>query len=140
MTTVVPTLSSVGWAKSPAEKADALLAHFYEADYYQTYLYSGQVTNVQYVMEQYGHDVILVAQQLRESLHTYLSRYYDLVNIDVTSEPMTEPVLTNGYQLRVFCQVTENGKEYSFGQSIVAANSKIEKVIKLNNLELGKLT
>lgn len=136
MTIAVPTLSAAGWVRSPAEKADYLFSHFYESDKFQTYLYSNNVSNLQYLIEQFGHDIITVTQKLRSALEIYLARYYDVVTVEVTSEDVLAPTADGKITLRVFCRVIENGKEYSFGKLIVAMNSKLEKVITLNNMEV----
>lgn len=137
MTVVVPTLSTSGWVKAPSEKADFLLAHFYESDKFQTYLYGQNVTNLQYIIEQTGHDAIAVTQRLRTELETYLGRYYDSALVDVTIADSTTTDAGSQLTIRVFCRVTENGKDYSFGKMIMAMNSKLEKVVDLNNYEQG---
>lgn len=135
MTIAVPTLSASGWITGTQEKADFLLSHFYESDKFQSYLYGGNVSNLQYVIEQYGHDVTLLTQHLRSTLQVYLQRYYDSVNIDLTSVESQDSSQAGKIQLRLYCSVTENGKEYSFGRLIEAIDSKLERITKINNTE-----
>ena len=135
MSKVVPTLSSSGWVSSAQEKADMLFAHFYESDKFQTYLYGDNVSNLQYVIERSGHDMIAVVSSLRATLETYLGRYYDTVNVDISTADTTPDLPSGKIILRVYCTVTDNGKDYSFGRLIEAMNSKLEKVVKINNSE-----
>lgn len=137
MTVAVPTLSSNGWVRAPADKADYLLAHFYESDKRQTYLYGENVTNLQWLIEQYGHDIILVCQEVRRAVQLYLSRYYDTADVQVTSdtEPgyTTVPNDTSFVRLRMVCTVTEEGKEYSIAKLIEISDGKFKKVVNLVN-------
>ncbi len=132
MTIPVPTLSSSGWVTALSEKADFLLSHFFASDKYQTALYGKNVSNLQWLVEQYQKDPMAMSQQLRSAVETYLSRYYDIATAQVS---VTDPDKDGSgrYGLRLYCSVVENGKEYSFGKLIVLLNSKIDKIIKLNN-------
>lgn len=130
----VPTLSAQGWVKSSAEKADSLMAHVYVSDKKQTALYGNNVTSIQAIVQKYGHDIIALTQQLRLELSTYLQRYYDTVNVDVRSTENVEAgIATGAYTLSIYCLVTEDGKQYSFGRLLQISNSKLEKVFSLNN-------
>lgn len=128
----VPCLSLAGWVSSPSEKADALIAHFYESDKAQTLIFGDHVSNLQYVVEQYGHDIIALQQNLRIVLETYLGRYYDAVNVEIQSNnSMSDPVAK--IELRVYADVTDGDQHYSFGKLLMISNSKIEKIASLNN-------
>lgn len=127
----VPCLSPAGWVRSPSEKADALIAHFYESDKAQTHLYGDQVSNLQYLIERYGHDIISLQQQLRAALEIYLGRYYQVVTVRVSNDDT--PAKTDGkIEMRVYADVTEDGHQYSFGKLLQISNSKIERVSNLN--------
>lgn len=138
----VPTLSSAGWVRSASQKADFLLSHFYESDKFQTYIYGQNVTNLQWLIEQYGHDIIKVCQEIQRALELYLGRYYESVAINVVSDDdpaiNAVPNETSSIKLRLYAQVTEKGKDYSFARLIMATNSKFASIVKLNNE--GKLS
>jgi hypothetical protein len=125
----VPSLSSAGWVTAPADKADLIMAHFFEAEKSQTFLYGDNVTSLQWLVEQFGNNPTSMTQELRDALNVYLNRYYTgvIVNINVVDDG------TPRYELRVFIQVTEDGKQYSFGKLLQVTNSKISKIISLNN-------
>jgi len=130
----LPTLSGSGWITEIAEKTDRLFAYFFVSEYSQTHLYKGNVTSLPFIVQQYGHDEFAIGPNLEKSLHLYLSRYYDDVRIEVT-------VTSNGelgegsteLDIRVDAVLTEDGKQYSLGRLISTVDSKIMKIIKINN-------
>lgn len=133
MTIAVPTLSASGWVRAPAEKADFLLSHFYESDKFQTYIYGTNVTNLQWLIQEYGHDLVRLCSEISRSVEAYLGRYYDQATAQCIALDAREGEPEGSSTLKLFCQVFENGKEYSIGRLIVATNSKFEKIMKLNN-------
>lgn len=137
MTIAVPTLTAAGWVRSPADKADALMSHFYESDKFQTYLYGQAVTNVQWLIEQHGHDVLTLCTRMREALEDYLNRYYDAALVQVTSDDNPSynetPNQSSKITLRLVITVTDGGRDYSFAKLIQASDSKFERIVDLNN-------
>lgn len=129
MSTPVPSLSAAGWITAPADKADKLMAHFFEAEKSQTYLYGDNVSSLQWTVEQFGHNPNAMTQELRTTLERYLNRYYtsSTINVSVVDDG------TPRYELRVFIQVTDNGKQYSFGKELQMNNGKLAKIISLND-------
>lgn len=137
MTVAVPTLSTLGWVRAPAEKADFLFSHFYTSDKFQTYLYGDQVANVQWLVEQYGHDPLTFCQHVKTTLEQYLGRYYDFVLVEATSDDdatyNASPNQGTQIKVRLYVRVTENGKDYTFAKLISASDSKFQAIIDLNN-------
>jgi len=135
MTIPVPSLTVAGWVKSPAEKADLLFSHYYESDKFQTYIYGNNVANLQHVIEQNSHDVVALVQAIRSSLEVYLGRYYEAVLVDVSVDEESEEYKQGNVKLKVYCRITENGKDYSFARLIETIDSKLKQVAKINNFE-----
>jgi len=135
MTIPVPSLTVAGWVKSPAEKADLLFSHYYESDKFQTYIYGSNVANLQHVIEQNSHDVVALVQAIRSSLEVYLGRYYEAVLVDVSVDEESEEYKQGNVKLKVYCRITENGKDYSFARLIETIDSKLKQVVKINNFE-----
>ncbi len=128
----VPTLSVVGWVRSPAEKADMLFSHFYESEKAQTALYGDNIANLQWLIEEYGSNIVNLLAEMRQAFEKYLSAYYDAVNASVTSNDGIEN--TNGHiTISVHIDVTEEGKTYSFGRLLKITDSKIAQIIAQNN-------
>lgn len=137
MTVAVPTLSSRGWVRSAAEKADYLLAHFFESDHFQTYLYGDSVASLPYLVEQHGGDPMKLCSELQQVVQAYLSRYFDNAQVEVTSDDdpayNLNPNPNSAVALRMWASVLQDGKEYSVARLIETANSKLVKVVNLNN-------
>ncbi|EKD22571.1 MAG: hypothetical protein ACD_84C00043G0005 [uncultured bacterium] len=129
----VPMLSPAGWTTSPSEKADALFSHFFEALKSQTALYGDNVASLQWIIEQYGHDIITVTRKLQAQLETYLGRYYEVVTVTVTNDNNATS-MKGDVTLTVHANVMSGGVQYSVGKLLQISNTKLEKIIALNNL------
>lgn len=128
----VPTLSPAGWVTSPAEKADTLLSHLFLSLKSQSFVYGNNVSSIQGVIEQYGHDITVVTQQMGLLAEAYLRRYYDVAIATVTNNNNATN-LTSSAEISIHVQVTENGITYSLGKLLQISNSKITKIITINN-------
>ena len=136
-TVPVPSLSLLGWVDAAAQKADLLISHIFEADKSQTYIYGKQVTSLQWIIEEYGSDILTVCRELRSAIESYLNRYYDTALVEVTSND--SPTLnTSSITLNLYCKVTEGGQEYSFGKLLEITDSKIAKIMNFNNNETNQ--
>ncbi len=131
MSKVVPTLSPIGWAKSPEDKAYFLFSHFYESMKNQSRTYGNNVSNLQWLVERYGKNVPEFCAQLRNTLDAYLGRHFESVSIDVTSDlnVNSQSGLAN---VTISSSVYENGIRYSFGH-LVQMNGKVTKLLTLIN-------
>lgn len=125
----VPSLSVRGWVTAIPEKADLLFSHFYESDSSQSYIYGTNISNMQKLVESFGHEPDLLCENIRSTLLLYLGRYYPSVTTDVIQKTSVDNKVT----ITIAIDVVEEGKKYSFSRLLMLTNSKIEKVIKLNN-------
>jgi hypothetical protein len=128
----VPSLSSLGWVTDPGNKADLLLSHFFEAEKSQTFIYGDNVSSMQFLLQQYGHNINSLIANTQSVLEKYLGRYYDLATVSVTCEEAD--VDTSGdVNITIRCKVNENGTTFDIATAINVVNSKIVKIINLNN-------
>jgi len=127
----LPMLSSIGWARAPADKADGLMSHTYESDMFQSYIYNGNITSLQGIIEQFGHDIPKCCREIERAYTRYFERYYDSASVQCVEAAETEA--TSETHLRFYCSVVEEGKEYVIARLIVSKDSKFQRVIKLNN-------
>jgi hypothetical protein len=132
MATPVPTLSSAGWVVTPAQKADYLMAHFYEAMNNQSYIFPGEVSSIQYVIEKNAGDIPATCQAIQQVLEKYLSRYYPNTTVQVSSDD-TSGNTSSQVNLTIYISALEAGETYAFTSLIQMANSKFVKAINLNN-------
>ncbi len=126
---VLPTLSTSGWVTAISEKADRLLAYFFEADGLQSSIISQRVYSLPFILQQFKGDGYTISKEIQSKLSSYLSEYFDGVEVQTD---FTEA--TNGdIEIKIYANLTENGKDYSLGKLIVLADNNISKVIGLNN-------
>lgn len=133
MATPVPTLSVGGWIVTPQQKADYLMAHFYEAMANQTYVFKGQISSIQYIIEQNAGDMAKTCDALRLALEQYLGRYYDSVVVQVSSDDVTDNNPSSLVNLMLRISVVEDKTSYGFSKLISMADSKFLKAVSYNN-------
>lgn len=131
----VPTLSSSGWVgaagTAPAEKIDYLMTYFVYTIKNQTTVFGSNATSLQALLEDAGNDMNRASSNMRTALITYLGRYYDSVNVDVTyalTDPTNSSSLTT---LTINVTVTENGLSYSIARQLQLVNGKFQAFIDL---------
>ena len=129
----VPTLSRAGWSKSPAEMVDFLLSDFFIAEYSQSYLYKDNITSLPYLIQRYQGDVPGLVEAMRRYLEDYLGSYLDDILVDVTSDAGTSENPTSAVAITIYIQFSRNGVVYSVGKLIETLNSRIKKIVNLNN-------
>jgi hypothetical protein len=129
---VVPTLSPAGFVDNIIDKADFLFAHVFESDRSQSYIYPNGVMSVAWFIQEYGHDISTLTMQLRLGLEAYFSSYFDAVAINVISDA-NETNLTNSVNLTISAHVVDDGVDYSLANLVEITNSKVNKVIRINN-------
>lgn len=129
----VPSLSMSGWTTNTVEKADFLLSHFFESDKAQSYLYRGNIANLQFIIEEHGDNFIAMCDKIRQTLESYLSRYYPRgVVVDVSNN--ASEITSNEVTLRIYCRAIEDdGKEVVFGKMLNVKDTKFSKIMSLNN-------
>lgn len=126
---ILPTLSTSGWVSSISEKADHLLAYFFESDGLQSALYRDKVYSLPMIIKDFNGDGNAISKAVQESLHNYMYNYFD--GIEVQSDHSVDE---NGkVNIKIYARLTENGKDYSLGKLVVLADNNISKVIGLNN-------
>lgn len=131
----VPTLSTLGWVRTVAEKIDFLLAHFFYSDQFQTTLYGNNVSNFQAILEQYGNDVTGAANAVRDTLTRYLGRYYQSVNVN-TSTSLEDASKSSSRMVMVLSIFfTENGVEYNAATEVTSIDGRFKEFTRINNLQ-----
>lgn len=128
MTTAVPTLSASGFVTNIGPKADNVVAYFLTSEYSQSDIYYKNITSLNWLVAMYGNVPNEMTSQTRTALERYLARYFEGVQVNVT----TEGADAGRYSLVLDITVTENGKSYSLGREITLVESKVIQII--NNL------
>lgn len=128
----VPSLSASGWVTAPAEKADLLMSHLYTSMYSQTQLYPDQVTSLQWIVQQYGHDISELTIQMQKWLNTYFNRYYTVADIRISNNDTASNV-AGIITLTIDIVVNEGTDQYSIGALIKTRDSKLLEILRINN-------
>ena len=126
---VLPTLSSSGWVTAVSEKADRLLAYFFESDGLQSSLYRDKVYSLPTIVKDFNGDAQVITNEIQTQLTQYLSKYFTAVEVQADHEVNDKGEIT----VKIYARLTEDGKEYSLGKLVVLADNNISKVIALNN-------
>ena len=126
---ILPTLSTSGWVSSISEKADRLLAYFFEADGLQSAIYRDKVFSLPFIIKNFNGDAFAITQEVQAKLSEYLGGYFD--NVDIQADHEVDE--NNKINIKIYAKLTEKGKEYSLGKLVVLADNNINKVINLNN-------
>lgn len=134
----VPTLTSKGWVADAESKADALLSYYFTSQYSQSNLFAGNISSLQYMIQQWGNNPSALQNKLSQALQTYLGRYFDNAAVDVT---VLDPTSQQDARLtvRVDAMVTQNGENYSLGRLVSFLNSTIVSIMNINNGTTGAL-
>lgn len=129
---LLPSLSPDGWVQSTAEQADYLISHFFEAEYSQTHIYEGYVSSFPWLIRQYQSDMTGLTSATMDTLSRYFGAYFDNVQVDCAVNEIIPA--SSQINLSIYVAFTDkNGKDFILSRALDILNSKIAKVIALNN-------
>ncbi|BAW19545.1 hypothetical protein [Ralstonia phage RP31] len=129
----VPTLSTQGWVTDLSSKIDFLLAHYVSTDQEQSNVYKNNISNMQYIIENYSGDPLQTAEAIARSVQTYLGRYYEQVIAEARF------VLDNAVESQTTIKITlalnftEDGISYTANRLLTYFNGKFKSITEVNN-------
>lgn len=127
-----PSLSEDGWVNNPAKIGDYLLSCFFVADFSQSYIHSGRISSFPWILTDTQGDISRTVSVTREILQSYFSRYFSSVDVEVQEVPNVEEPSKG--QLSIYVRYTgSDNVAYVLGKLLQYQNTKIEKIIALNN-------
>ena len=130
--TLYPSLSEDGWVTSPDKTADYLLSCFIVSDYSQTYMYTGEVSSLPWILQDTQGDMTRTLVDVRLTLSKYFSRFFDSVNVDVTEIPNVEN--PTKAQISIYVKFKDkSGKEHILGKLLQLSDTIVESVVTINN-------
>lgn len=128
----LPTLSPEGWVQSTAEQADYLISHFFASEYSQSHLYNSNVSSFQYIIQNAQGDMSRTVSELKSTLSFYYGRYFDNVIVEANYEQL--PLDSSKVNITLYISFNDkSGKEFILGKTLELINSKISKIININN-------
>lgn len=125
----VATLSLAGYLKTPAEKADTLMAHSQASDKSQTALYGDNVASLAWLFERYSSDLGKLCEEIKNMYQALFNRHFDSADVDATLDPTGTD--ENRLTLRLYISFTQDAKAYSVGRLLYGLNGKYEKMVKV---------
>lgn len=133
---MMPTLSEEGWVSTAASIADNLFAHFFVSDYSQTQLYLNQVASFSWILQEGQGDMSKISTLTQETLEKYFGRYFSNVIVEVSTANDTET--PNKASVTIYVSFKDkDGKKYVLGKLLSMLNSKVAKIIDINNNSTG---
>lgn len=128
----LPSLSVDGWVNSSIKTADYLFSHIFLSDYSQTYLYTGFVTSLAWIIQATEGNMAETIRLTQLQLGEYFTRYFNNVVVEVTEvENIENP--SKG-QISIYLRFTDTeNKEYVLGKLLTIIDSKITEVVNINN-------
>lgn len=135
MAIAVPTLSTFGWVTNPPEKIDFLMAHLFTSMKSQTSLYGSSVSSLQWLLEEKASSMDDTAAEMRSTIITYLRRYYETANVDVSFEDEDPQNSASRVRFSIAITVVEDGVEYQVSKQVSIIDGRFKDFINLNNEE-----
>jgi len=130
----LPSLSTKGYIYDLQDRCDRLMSYFLASQASESYLYSGNVTSLQLLIQKYGGDPQQFCLHLKSALMTYFNGYFPAgAVVDTRNDSDDGTNLTNNYNVWMSVQITENGKNYSLNEQILKKDSSFERVIQAAN-------
>lgn len=122
---VVPYPSiDAGYIYDPGKKLDCLMSDFYEAENAQSLLFRGSIASLPYIIQQNPNDDTGVINDIRTTLTSYLSKYFDDVLVEVAKENTNS---STSYSLRLFVQVTQGNETTDLYSRLKINGTKLEE-------------
>lgn len=125
----MPSLSKDGWVKSPVRTADYLFSHLFLAEYSQSYLFSGSITSLPYILAMYETDPSGYTAELEKSLNKYFSKYFD--NVEITSDIISSD--SRNVEVALYLSFTSDGVVYNLSKVVHYLDSKVAKIMDSSN-------
>lgn len=128
----VGTLSPDGYVTNPLKMIDYILAHYFEVQNSQ-YRFIQNVTSFQAILATHGENFGQIAQDVRNSLFSYLSTVFFNIEMAVSITPINGDPHSSDWQLNINCDYSDAaGKRYSIGRAIQMYGKQFQRIEILN--------
>lgn len=118
--TIVGTVSTRGWARTPEEMIREAINHFTEAGYSQTVLYRGKIKSLSMLRAMHVQSPEDLADAVRDNLTALLGNIFSAdggkVEVDVTTESDGQSEVV--YMLVIAARVTLNNQQYDVANNV----------------------
>jgi len=128
----LPSLSDDGWIDNSMRLADYLLSHFFTSDYSQSYIYQDNISSLPWIIQHTQKNINDTIQLVQSTLSIYFNRYFDNVVVEVSEVSNNEDISHASISIYLSF-VDKSGVSYDISKLIDITDSKINKIISLNN-------
>lgn len=133
----LPTFSPGGWITNPLEKADFMLAYFFETQKSQTHFHKNLVTSYQSILAD-NKSPGQLASDLESKLGDYLKTQFQNVQIEVRVIPANDNPNNNELTVEIGCSFDSLGVRYTLSHIIELLGTQVKRINRLN--ETGELS
>lgn len=129
MSTLIPTMSSLGWINTPEKKADYLLSCFITNNKSQSPMAQQNSTSLQYLIQEYANRRLQLQEAVSTALDAIMSNGFkgDFVRSTVTVTVPNEDKPTE-MSIVFNCVVTIDGTDYTVGKLVSVIDSKVSAI------------
>lgn len=123
-----PGLTVEGWTNRSVTLADLLLSDFFLCEKSQTFNFPEDVASFPYICRHYQGKVSEICYQTQNTLASYLGKFFERVDIEVTSKAESES--SSSYALYIYLQVTDSeGEIVSLNRMLTNENNTISSLM-----------
>lgn len=127
-----PSIDTDGWVNTATKTIDRMLAHFFLSEHSQTAHFPEEVHSFTWIIARYQNDMVETVKATQDSLQRYFSQAFDNVQVEVSSEAVSESI--NLYNLIVYVSVRgADGNEYNVARLIRYDGVKINAILAVIN-------
>lgn len=129
---VFPSLTE-GWVSASLAKLDALLSCWLVSDYSQSEVFHGHIVSLPKMIAELGHDPEQFVSECETKLSSWLGRYYDGVEVNVSYKFLEAGSSGGPYGVKYEFTALQNGIRVNLAKNIEITNSKLSKIMDIAN-------
>ena len=126
---VTPSISALGWATTVSDRLDIEFANFIASDIAQSILFP--VASLPYLIKKHQSDYSGLCNEAQSVLTTHFDNLFDRTEVSVSYQ--VDATDDTKVQLIFAITVVENGEAYNIRQAVENINSKVLKLMEINN-------
>ena len=112
--------------------ADYLLSHFFLSEYSRAQVYRGGISSFVWILQKYQNNMEATERETESALLRYFGAYFTNVRVEVLVKEETPG--SSRMQIHMYVSFAdEKGREYSLGKVIQTLDSKVIKIMEINN-------
>lgn len=126
---VVPQMGAYGWCEDDDPKLDTLLAHAYTCNFSQSQIFYGSVCSISKIFQENRANPAALAARLSEAFTTYLSKFFETVDVKATVDNPDETVAV----IRMKIGYVSKGKQKTALRALQPSGGIFQHVVRVLN-------